>query len=77
MPTEFNLCNRPTIDFLRIGNGLDTPENHRILSFYTVSANSSLWYRCFPESPSDISWPGRGSEGVDFLAEYRTLRHIN
>jgi hypothetical protein len=35
---EFDICNRSTINFLPIGNGLDTPENHRILSFYTLSA---------------------------------------
>jgi hypothetical protein len=37
---EYVLCNRYTIDIRPIGNGLDTPENHRILSFYTVSAMS-------------------------------------
>jgi len=48
---ELDLCNRPTIDFLPIGNGLDTPENHRILSFYTVSAD---WVRS-PKAASEKS----------------------
>ena len=37
---EFDLCNWSTIDFLPIVNSSDTPENHRILSFYTASVAS-------------------------------------